>query len=328
MIELEHLQKVIDQALVVDVEALAVAPGEIAALVGPVGSGLDPLLDLLLGRTQPTAGQVRVAGVDPWTERQALSRRVGVLFRADSLYPNLSARANLTFVCRLHGLPAARADEALTEVGLADRARAPAQKLASGLSRRLALGRALLHHPEVLLLVDPFARCDEASIALIQRLIRQRAGEGVTALILAPDAAHLASLVGVVHTLDKGRIASSVEPGQERRDALPFKIPVKLEDRVALVTPADILYAMAQDGRSYLQTAGERLPTQFTLRELEERLSRSGFFRAHRGYLVNLQHVTEVIPYTRNAYTLILDDGTEIPLSKSAAGELRELLGY
>ena len=67
-----------------------------------------------------------------------------------------------------------------------------------------------------------------------------------------------------------------------------------------------------------------------TYGELEERLARSGFFRAHRAYLVNLQHVKEVIPYTRNSFTLVLDeaDGTEIPLSKTAARELKELLGY
>ena len=70
--------------------------------------------------------------------------------------------------------------------------------------------------------------------------------------------------------------------------------------------------------------------TQFTLAELEQRLARSGFFRAHRAYLVNLQHVKEVIPYTRDSFSLRLDDAanTEIPLSKTAAGELKELLGY
>jgi ABC-2 type transport system ATP-binding protein len=103
-----------------------------------------------------------------------------------------------------------------------------------------------------------------------------------------------------------------------------------MEDKIALVNPADILFVEAQDGRAFLKTAGERLPTQFTLSELEQRLSRSGFFRAHRSYLVNLQHVIEVIPYTRNSYSLRLDDpdDTTIPLSKSAAAELRELLGY
>jgi ABC-2 type transport system ATP-binding protein len=103
-----------------------------------------------------------------------------------------------------------------------------------------------------------------------------------------------------------------------------------MEGKVALVNPTDVLYADADEGRAFLQTAEGRLATQFTLSELEERLSRSGFFRAHRGYLVNLQHVTEVIPFTRNSFSLRLDDadGTLIPLSKSAASELRDLLGY
>jgi ABC-2 type transport system ATP-binding protein len=107
-------------------------------------------------------------------------------------------------------------------------------------------------------------------------------------------------------------------------------IPAKLEGKVALVNPVDIMYVFAQDDRAYLQTTEDRFPTQFTLSELEKRLSRSGFFRAHRGYLVNLQHVKEVIPYTRDSFSLRLKDeaGTEIPLSKSAARELRELLGY
>ena len=87
---------------------------------------------------------------------------------------------------------------------------------------------------------------------------------------------------------------------------------------------------MAQDDRAFLHTTDGRLPTQFTLTELEKRLSLSGFFRAHRSYLVNLQHVKEVIPYTRDSFTLKMKDeaGTQIPLSKSAARELRKLLDY
>jgi ABC-2 type transport system ATP-binding protein len=99
---------------------------------------------------------------------------------------------------------------------------------------------------------------------------------------------------------------------------------------VALVNLADIFFADAKEGRTFLQTLEGRLPTQFTLAELENRLARRGFFRAHRSYLVNLQHVKEVIPFTRNSFSLRLDDqeGTLIPLSKTAAGELRDLLGY
>ena len=130
--------------------------------------------------------------------------------------------------------------------------------------------------------------------------------------------------------LNHGQITDSYRPDKEGHAGLPFKIPVRFEGKVVLINPVDILFADAAEGRAYLQTEDDRLPTQFTLSELEDRLSRSGFFRAHRSYLVNLQHVKEVIPYTRNSFSLKLNDdkNTEIPLSKSAAGELRELLDY
>jgi len=255
---------------------------------------------------------------------------VGVLFAEDALYKRQSPQGNLRFYCRLRGLPKSRAEEVLELVGLADRAKTKIEKLPSGLVRRLAFGCAILHQPSVLLLVEPFARCDAGSISLLTNLIRRLSDEGATVLILADDTANLTGLCDTIHTLDQGRIVESHSPQQEQQVDLPFKIPVRMEAKVALINPGDILYLTADQGRAYLQTLDARLPTQFTLTELEERLGRSGFFRAHRGYLVNLQHVKAVIPYTRNSFSLILDDAdeTEIPLSKAAARELRELLGY
>ena len=81
-----------------------------------------------------------------------------------------------------------------------------------------------------------------------------------------------------------------------------------MEGRVALIDPADILFAEASDGHIYLQTTTERLATPFTMTELEQRLSRQGFFRAQSSYLVNLQHVGEIIPYTRSSFSLKLSD--------------------
>jgi ABC-2 type transport system ATP-binding protein len=284
----------------------------------------------LIGKSRPTAGTVSLAGVDPVTDREAFSRRVGVLFAEDSLYAHRSPRGNLDFYRRLRGLPRSRVPEILTQVGLVDRADVRLDQLPSGLRRRLAFGCATLHDPPVLVLVDPFARCDEASISLLSRLIRQSAVGGDAILILAADVSHLRTLCDTIYRLEHGRVSEVVTPADESQVELPFKIPVKLEDKVALVNPGDVLCAVAQEGRSYLQTKEGLLPTQFTLTELETRLARSGFFRAHRSYLVNLQHVKEVIPYTRNSFSLILDDAgaTEIPLSKSAAAELRDLLDY
>ena len=330
MIEIKGLQKVIDQNLVVAIDELAVERGQIAAVVGPVGSGREPLLDLLIGRSKPTAGTLRLAGIDPPTQRIELAEKVGVLFAEDTVYKRQSPQANLRFQCRLRGLPRSRADEVLARVGLTDCAQARTEKLPSGLVRRLGFGCGILHDPEVLLLEEPFARCDGATISLLSDLMRSMAAGGTTLLMLADDAANLGSLCDVIHRLNQGKIVESFRPKEERQADLPFKIPVKLEASVALVSPSDILYAVAEEGRSSLQTTSGRLATQFTLGELEERLARSGFFRAHRGYLVNLQHVREVIPYTRNSFSLILDDAesTEVPLSKTAAQELRDLLGY
>lgn len=331
MIELHGLQKVLGQQTVIDIPSFRVEGGEIAALVGPAGSGKATLLDLLIGRIRPSAGRVQVAGVDPRTEPETIHHCVGVLFPDDGLYVQLSPLGNLRFFCRLQGLPAGRADEMLDEVGLADQARAKLKALSTGMSRRLAFGRAILHSPRVLLLAEPFARCDEPAIGLITGLVRRLADGGACALILASDAGHLSGLCDTIQLLHHGQVVETVQPPAGTPEAArTFKIPVRLEGSVALINPVEILYAEAEEGRALLVTADGRMPTQFTLSDLERRLGRSGFFRAHRGYLVNLQHIKEVIPFTRNAFSLRLDDaaGTLIPLSKTAAAELRDLLGY
>jgi ABC-2 type transport system ATP-binding protein len=330
MIEFKRLQKIVDGSTVLDIDRLIVRSGEVVALVGPTGSGKRVLMDLLMGRSQPTAGTVRLADMDPRLAHDQLSRRVGILFAEDGLYVRHTPRANLLFHCRIRGLPNSRADDVLTQVGLADHRDANTGKLSSGLARRLAFGRAILHDPEILLLHEPFARCDEATITLVSGLVRQMADEDKGILILADDSANLGPVCDRVFALHQGHLVeTSASQGEEGTD-LPFKIPARLEGSVALVNPAEILFADAEEGKAYLHTAEGRLPTRFTLSELEARLSKRGFFRAHRGYLVNLQHVKEVIPFTRNSFSLRLDDeaGTQIPLSKSAAAELRELLGY
>lgn len=330
MIELSHLQKIVDQRTAVEIEALSIAPGEIAALVGPAGSGVEVLFDLITGKTLPSAGTVRIAGIDPARERSHFSRSVGVLFQEDALFLRLSPIDNLLFACRLYGLPRSRAVQVLEIIGLADQQRASLGKMPGGLLRRLAFGRAVVHQPQVLVLYDPFVRCDEASIDLLSGLLHKLAAEGTCVLILANDESHLGLVCDKFYILQQGRITNIRNPKEDSAAALPFKIPVRVEEKVILVNPADILYADAAEGRSTLHTAQGPLLSQFTIVELEERLGRSGFFRAHRSYLVNLQHVKEIIPYTRNSFSLRLNDkeGTEIPLSKAAAGELRSLLGY
>src|SRR5262249_32981804 len=105
----------------------------------------------------------------------------------------------------------------------------------------------------------------------------------------------------------------------------PYKVPARRDDRIVLYDPRELPYAASQDGKTLLRTAAEEALTTLTLQDLEARLAGRGFFRAHRAYLVNLQHIKAVVQYTRNSYTLLLDDAAEtgIPLSKQSEKELQ-----
>jgi ABC-2 type transport system ATP-binding protein len=331
MLEMHNLQKVVDGKTVIAVDSFKVTPGQIVGLLASPGSGAETLIALLTGRLRPSAGRLRLGGLQPHTDHTALSQVLGVMFAEDAVYKNLGTLANLRFQARLHGISSAHAEAVLARVGLADQARKPAGKLSPSLQRRLAFGRAILHEPGFLLLIEPFNRCDKTTVRLLTDQVHSLAESGTAILALSAEISRLTSICDLVYELQDGGFV--VRPSQSpSEDPLrqPFKIPVKTEDTVLLVNPAEVLYVETGERRTFLVTVESRLPTQYTLTELEQRLVRSGFFRAHRSYLVNLQHVREVIPFTRNSFSLRLDDpaGTQIPLSKSAAGELKELLGY
>lgn len=327
---LKRVQKVIGQRTILDIDQLSVQAGETAAVIGAAGSGKSALLDLLVGRAQPTAGTVQVCGMYPAQHRTEIGQQVGVLAQRNALYKRLSVRHNLTFFCDLRGLPHTRADEVLEQVGLRDQVGTRVQNLQDGLARRLSLGRALLHRPQMLFLFEPFSRCDVASIHVMLDVISAQIEAGVTVLLFAIQPAHLSGLCDTLYTLDNGRITASRRPQESTSAELPFKIPARLDSKVVLINAADILYVTSENGQTTITTIEATYPVHFTLAELEERLRGSGFFRAHRGYLVNMQRIKEVIAYTRDSYTLRLDtpNSIEIPLSKTSARELRDLLGF
>lgn len=331
MIELIALQKTRDGRTVLDIPKLTLAGGEIVAFVGPAQSGVDDLFELLIGRSGRSRGSIQISGVDPYVDRDGFSRAVGVVFESDGLYETRSASANLKFPARLYGLSGERPDEVLRTLGMGDQGGTRIDRLAPGLRRRIAFGRALLHRPETLILNQPFNRCDQESIESLQHLVREQADRGVGIVIFERDLTRLESLCDVIYVMEAGRIVVSSSL-QERQEAqLPFMIPVKGEGSVSLIHPAELLFAHADEGKAQLHLADSRvLRSQFTLSDLEQRLRQRGFFRAHRGYLVNLQHIREVIPFTRDSFSLRMSDpeGTLVPLSKTAAAELRQLLGY
>ncbi|TMJ05875.1 MAG: LytTR family transcriptional regulator [Bacillati bacterium ANGP1] len=117
------------------------------------------------------------------------------------------------------------------------------------------------------------------------------------------------------------------EPGAGAEPALD-RLPVRLDGEIRLLPIRDVIYCYADGDRTMLVTRTGELRSHLSLSRLAERLEPFRFFRCHRAYLVNLGNVCSVIPWTRNAFSLTLEGGKEVPLSKHRVGELRKLLNW
>ena len=154
---------------------LDVGTGDRLALLGDNGAGKSTLLRILATLARPVQGTLELWGRDAFRDRDVLRPRLGYLAHQPGLTPMLTARENLVFFCRLQGLPLERADEVLEEVGLGrEVAQTRAQELSRGRQQRLALGRALVGDPELLLLDEPDASLDAGGRRLLDRLVEAR----------------------------------------------------------------------------------------------------------------------------------------------------------
>jgi heme exporter protein A len=151
--------------------SLSLAGGQTLVVFGPNGAGKTTLLRVLATLLRPHAGEVRVLGYDLPDEAWAVRGRVGLLGHEPLLYRELTARENLTFHARLHGVDAARVEELLAAVRLADRGDEALKNLSRGMVQRAAVARATLHDPELLLLDEPWANLDPAARELVEPLI-------------------------------------------------------------------------------------------------------------------------------------------------------------
>ncbi len=337
MLQVRRLEKIIENRSALYIEQLDIQAGDVVAVVGLTGSGKTLLVRLLSGTMAPSGGKVLLDGQDIH-QVPRVRACTGVLFQEDLLYERQTAQDNLELYCQLHKLPRSRASEVLEQVGMSDQARQRVSKLAPSAQRRLAFARTLIGRPSILLLDLPTLRTDLDTQTLFARLITQAANEGASVLLTEEDLTWAGRFCTHIVELEDGRIISKRVREQESGQVVPaapehltpYKVPARKEDRIILYDPGDILYASSREGKTYLRTAAEEAATSLTLQELETRLIGRGFFKAHRAYLVNLQHIKAVIQYTRNSYTLQLNDQQEtmIPLSKQSEKELQSLLGY
>jgi heme ABC exporter ATP-binding subunit CcmA len=159
--------------------------GSIVGLLGPNGAGKSTMMAVLATLLRPSAGQVRYGAHDAAASGVRLRASIGVLGHDLFLYPELTARENLTFFAGLHGhhTPAQAANAALGQAGLADRGDDLVSSFSRGMRQRVALERALIHNPRLALLDEPFTGLDDASTAaLVARLNSLRQGGAIVIL--------------------------------------------------------------------------------------------------------------------------------------------------
>ncbi|MFH0882379.1 MAG: ABC transporter ATP-binding protein [bacterium] len=183
---------------------LSVHRGEIYAFLGRNGAGKTTTIRMLLSLIRPTAGDIMMLGTRVVRGEQGIFARVGYLVETATAYPNLTVRENLDIQRRLTRAPSEAVAEAIGLLRLDEYVNRRVGRLSFGNKQRLSLARALLHHPDVLLLDEPANGLDPAGIVEIRGLLRRLANErGVTIFLsshILAEVAHLADRIGIVHS--------------------------------------------------------------------------------------------------------------------------------
>lgn len=187
---------------------LGLALGEFLALFGPNGAGKTTLIRILATLLRPTAGTAKIAGRDLRREGEAIRRLIGFVSHQPLLYENLSAAENLRFFGRLYSVSEleGRIQERLAEVGLGHRQHDLVRTYSRGMQQRLAIARALLHDPAVLLLDEPYSGLDPQAVERLQQVLASLAGRNKTVLLATH---HLEQGLEISHRLailSRGRI--------------------------------------------------------------------------------------------------------------------------
>ena len=187
---------------------LTVREGEAVALLGPNGAGKTTLLRVLALLSRPTAGRLLIFGSDAVTAPPAVRRRIGYVGHESLCYPDLTAAQNLEFYARLFAVPDAdaRIAEMIAWAGLESASRRPVRVYSRGMSQRLALARALLHRPDLLLLDEPFSGLDAAAVGALQECLAALRAAGHAIVLTTHDVERAAPVATRVAVLHRGRI--------------------------------------------------------------------------------------------------------------------------
>lgn len=256
----------------------------------------------------------------------------GFVDNQDALYERYTVEKYLGFFGELLGakklLPAV-----ISYMHLTESLKKKTIQCTAGEKRRVAVARELLKDAQAYVLLNPMEELDEDSQKIILNWMETFGENGKRLVTLSQSHRYTCLCPGNHYEIRKEEIACIDwnEVTEENPD-LPAinKISVTYNDKTFLFNPEEIDYVEANDGKVYVYVQKERYTGGYKMSELEERLTKFGFFRCHRSYIVNMQKVVELVKWTRNSYSLKLAkyEKTDIPLSKAKIQELKSMYEF
>ena len=213
MIEVKKLVKRFGLKSILRGLDFSVQPGEFVALLGPNGAGKTTFLRILATLSRPSLGHVQVAGHTLPQQAAQVRAKLGVVSHMPLLYPDLTAEENIRFYGRMYGIAdmEARVTEVLEMVGLDNRRRDLVRTFSRGMQQRLAIGRAVVHDPEVMLFDEPYTGLDQDASEMLDDVLRSVAAKGRTVVMTSHDLARAEDLATRFDILSRGIIAASAK---------------------------------------------------------------------------------------------------------------------
>jgi ABC-2 type transport system ATP-binding protein len=232
VIEVDELVVTYGQLRAVDGVSFSVEAGEVLALLGPNGAGKTTTVETLEGYRRPHTGHVRVLGLDPLTDHDALVRRAGVMLQSGGVYPGIRPLEVLELFASYYDDPEDPAF-VLERVGLAHRSNTTWRRLSGGEQQRLSLALALIGKPEVAFLDEPTSGIDVAGRQVIRDLIEELRQTSVTVVVTTHDLEEAERVADRIVIIDRGKVVASGTPAELMRasedDEIRFGAPPHLD---------------------------------------------------------------------------------------------------
>jgi heme exporter protein A len=210
MIEVKKLTKAFGSKKVLNGLNFQANEGEFVALLGPNGAGKSTFIRILSSLLNPSSGDIKIAGYRLPQQAPLIRSRLGVVTHQPLLYGDLTAEENLSFFSRLYGIPDERnrINDVLEQVGLSARKKDLIRTYSRGMQQRLAIGRAILHNPEVLLFDEPHTGLDQDACDMLDKILSTVASQGRTVVMTSHDLSRIEMLADRFDVLTRGRITS------------------------------------------------------------------------------------------------------------------------